>query len=90
VYNFLNSCAMIVGRLGGESKAVMSIGSAEKPVKVSGTLNMLASDGVEAQSATISADNLLNLAIGNGSGTLGTTGTQYQVVNAKYEVVAKQ
>lgn len=82
----LNSCGLVVGRFGGQGTGnICNIGSAESPVKVSGSVSVYEGDTVVAD-----ADNYTNYLTGAGSKTSLWGSSATQILNVKYEVVTKE
>ncbi len=83
--NPCNSAGLVVGRFAGQSNAkVCNIGTAENPVKVSGSIT-----GIKSGSTVIATSkDFGELASGDGSGTsINGAASTWQVINAVYEVV---
>ena len=87
-YNPLNSCGLVVGRLGGEKKTLY-LGTVDNPVKVAGTITRLKTDGSVDVTLTFDGSNMA-LCCGDGSATTANGQGSIQIINAKYEAVTKE
>ena len=82
----LNACGLVIGRFGGQGNTyVCTAGTAEKPVKVAGSVSMIGGSTVEA-----TAETYTNLITGAGSKNSLCGGSTTQVFNVIYESTTKE